>query len=74
MENIKIRITDNFQELTPVEGYVITSWDGEDIMNFTYSTTIVCPLNYNIDGYYTMTIQEAESIEETIIKNIPDKV
>lgn len=74
MENIKIRITDNFQELTPVEGYVITSWDGEDIMNFTYSTTIVCPLNYNIDGYYTMTIQEAEAIEETIIKNIPDKV
>lgn len=74
MENIKVRVTDNFQELTPVEGYVITSWDGEDIMNFTYSTTIVCPLNYNIDGYYTMTIQEAESIEETIIKNIPDKV
>lgn len=74
MENIKIRVTDNFQELTPVEGYVITSWDGEDIMNFTYSTTIVCPLNYNIDGYYTMTLEEAESIEETIINNIPDKV
>lgn len=72
MENIKVRITDNFQELTPVEGYVITSWVGEDIMEFSYSTIIVCPLDYNISGYYTITVEEANEKDEEIAKLIAE--
>lgn len=74
MENIEIRITDNFQELTPVEGYVITSWDGDDIMEFSYSTTIVCPLDYNISGYYTMTVEDAKAKEEEIARIIEEEI
>lgn len=73
MENIKVRITDNFQELTPVEGYVITSWNGEDIMEFSYSTTIVCPLDYNISGYYTITVDDAKAKEEEIARIIEEE-
>lgn len=74
MENIKVRITDNFQELTPVEGYVITSWDGEDIMEFSYSTIIVCPLDYNISGYYTITVEEAKAKEDEIARIIEEEI
>lgn len=73
MENIKVRITDNFQELTPVEGYVITSWNGEDIMEFSYSTTIVCPLDYNISGYYTITVEDAKAKEDEIARIIEEE-
>lgn len=73
MENIKVRITDNFQELTPVEGYVITNWDGEDIYSFTYSTTVVCPLNYDISGYYTMTVEDAKAKEDEIARIIEEE-
>ena len=74
MENIEIRITDYFQDLTPVEGYVITSWDGEDIMEFSYSTTIVCPLDYNISGYYTITVEDAKAKEEEIARIIEEEI
>lgn len=72
MENIQVRVTDNFQELTPVEGYVITAWNGEDIMEFSYSTTIVCPLDYDINGFYTITVEEAKEKDEEIAKIIEE--
>lgn len=62
MDNIIVRNTNTFQELKPKEGYVITNWDGEDIINFTYSTLVVCPLNYE-HNYYTITNETAEKLE-----------
>ena len=64
MENITIRETDRFIEITADEGYVITNWDGNGILDYTSTTQMICPLGYDYSGYYTITDeQDAEYIE-----------
>lgn len=70
MDNIKIRETDNFKELTPTDGYVITNWDGKEIINFTYTTVIVAPKEYNLNGYYTIPVDKANELENELNNEI----
>lgn len=66
MENIQIRETDKFVEITPVEGYVITDWDKEDIMNYNSTTMLIVPKTVDYSSYYTMTVEEDERIRQEI--------
>lgn len=64
MENIIVRETDKFIEITANEGYVMTDWDGNDILNYTSTKQLICPVNYDYGAYYTITDeQDAEYIE-----------
>lgn len=64
MENIIVRETDKFIEITANDGYVMTDWDGNDILNYTSTKQLICPLNYDYGAYYTITDeQDAEYIE-----------
>ena len=58
MENISIRVTDTFMEVTPEEGYVITDWDGAEILDYSSTSMLVMPLNYDYSAYYTITVEE----------------
>lgn len=67
MENITIRTTDRFIEIVADEGYVMTDWNGDDIMNYTSTKVLICPVNYDYGAYYTITDeQDAEYVEEQI--------
>lgn len=67
MENITIRTTDRFIEIVADEGYVITDWDGDDILNYTSTKQLICPVNYDYGAYYTITDeQDAEYVERQI--------
>jgi hypothetical protein len=70
MDNINIRITDKFKELTPVEGFVITNWNKEDIKEFTYTTLLICPLEYDYSEYYTITVEKANELEKELNEEI----
>ena len=58
MENIKIRVTPTFMEITPEDGYVITDWDGVEILDYSSTTMLVTPLEYDYSAYYTVTVEE----------------
>lgn len=58
MENIKIRVTPTFMEITPEDGYVITDWDGVEILDYSSTTMLVTPLEYDYSAYYTITVEE----------------
>ena len=69
MENITIRETDRFIEITANEGYVMTDWNGDDIMDYTSTKQLICPLGYDYSGYYTITIeQDAEYMELQMVE------
>lgn len=51
---------EKFIVITAEEGYVITDWDGNDILNYTSSTILYCPLNMDISGYYEITEEKDE--------------
>ena len=67
MENITIRETDRFIEITANEGYVMTDWDGEDILDYSSTKQLICPVNYDYGAYRTITDeQDAEYVERQI--------
>lgn len=67
MENITIRTTDRFIEIVADEGYVMTDWNGDDIMDYTSTKVLICPVNYDYDVYRTITDeQDAEYVEKQI--------
>lgn len=67
MENITIRETDRFIEITANEGYVITDWNGDDIMDYTSTKQLICPVKYDYGAYRTITNeQDAEYVERQI--------
>lgn len=70
MDNINIRMTEAFKELTPVEGFVITNWNKEDIKEFTYTTLLVCPIDYDYSEYYTITVEKANELEKELNEEI----
>ncbi len=75
MNNINIRKTKRFIELTPMKGYKITSWnEDDDIMNFTSSECIVMPLNYDYSIFKTITDEEVEKLEKLIKEKIEEDV
>lgn len=60
--NYIYRETDKFIEITANEGYVLTDWDKQDILSYTSTKIMVCPLNYDYSGYYTITDEEDERL------------
>lgn len=67
MENITIRTTDRFIEIVANEGYVMTDWNGDDIMDYTSTKQLICPVNYDYGAYRTITDeQDAEYVERQI--------
>ena len=73
MDNINVRITDNFIELTPKEGYCITDWNGENIEEFSATTMIACPNNFDISAYHSILAEDAQKLEEEKIEIISKK-
>jgi hypothetical protein len=67
MENITIRTTDRFIEIVADDGYVMTDWNGDDIMDYTSTKVLICPVNYDYSVYRTITDeQDAEYVERQI--------
>lgn len=67
MENITIRTTDRFIEIVANEGYVMTDWNGNDIMDYTSTKQLICPVNYDYGAYRTITDErDAEYVEKQI--------
>ena len=58
MENITIRETDKFIEITTDEGYVMTDWNGENILEYSSTKQLVCPVNYDYSAYYIVTDED----------------
>lgn len=67
MNIINIRKTERFVELTPTKGYKITTWnDGDNIIDFTYSTCVVIPIGVDYSNFHTITDEKVEMIEKQI--------
>ena len=58
MENITIRTTDRFIEIVANEGYVMTDWNGDNILDYSSTKQLICPLGYDYNGYYNITDED----------------
>ena len=61
---MKIDNKTNMMMITADEGMVITNWDGENILDFSYCRIIYAPVNFNTDSYREITQDEAEKLIE----------
>lgn len=57
-------IKNNMKIITADEGMVITNWNGENILDFSYCKLIYAPVNLNTDSYREITQDEAEELIE----------
>lgn len=74
MNNIDIRKTERFIELTPKTDYVLTTWNENDnIMDFTYSYCVVIPVGVDYSIYHSITTEKALTLEEDL-KNEIEKI
>lgn len=63
-------IKNNMQVITPTEGYVMTDWDGNDILNFNYCSIIYAPLSANTEGYREIPTDEAKMLEKQMMEAV----
>ena len=62
-EHLSVEYKKNYKVLTADEGYKLTSWNKEDILDY-FSARILCsPLDIDFSIYYTITIEEDERLE-----------
>lgn len=59
----------NMKIITPDEGYVMTNWDGVEILDFTYCRIIYAPLNADIK-YREITEEEKDIYEKQLEEKI----
>lgn len=57
-------IKNTMKVITADEGMVMTNWDGENILDFSYCRIIYAPIASNTDGYREMAQAEAEELIE----------
>lgn len=57
-------IKNNMKVITADEGMVMTNWNGENILDFSYCRIIYAPVNFNTDSYREITQDEAEELIE----------
>ena len=57
---MNIERNEKFIVITSEEGYVITDYKEDDILNYTSSTILYCPLNMDLSGYYEITEEKDE--------------
>lgn len=67
---MKVEIKEKYKVLTAEDNHVITYWNKENILNFSYSKTLYCPLNEDITSYYEITEEEKNKLELEQIKEL----
>jgi hypothetical protein len=60
----------NFKKVTCKEGHYITDWDREDILKYTSSKIMYCPININLDVFYCVTDEENDRLMDEQIQAI----
>lgn len=55
--------TNNIKTIIPAEGYFLTDWDGEDIMNFSYAEKVMMHVTGNSSNYYEITHDRKNELE-----------
>lgn len=65
-EHLIIEINEkfNYKKVTCREGHYITDWNREDVLEFTSSTTMYCPMNVDLSAYYCITEEEYNDLME----------
>lgn len=61
---MKIENKTNMVIVTADAGYVLTNWDGKNLLDFSYCRMIYAPVNSKMDDYREITGEEAEEIIE----------
>ena len=56
--------TYNFLKITPDEGKVLTDWDKKDILKYSSSTLMYCPMNYDSSKLYEITVEEDKKYKD----------
>jgi hypothetical protein len=69
---MKVEIKEKYKVLTAEDNHVITYWNKENILNFSYSKTLYCPLNEDITSYYEITEEEKNKLELEQLKKIKE--
>lgn len=64
MENFEIIYTDNFIKVSCKEGHYLTNWDKQNILQYTDSKVMYCPLNYDLSEFYCVTEAEHNNYME----------
>lgn len=66
---MNIEIKKNMKIVTPDEGYVMTNWDGVDILGFSYCRVIYAPLNAELN-YREITEEEKDIYKKQLEEKI----
>lgn len=70
---MNIETKNNMKVITPDEGYVLTTWDGNDILEFSYYRKVYAPLTSTIE-YREITEEEKNEYERQLEEKVKDMV
>lgn len=59
---MNIEIRGNMKVITVEDGMVMTNWNGENILDFSFCRMIYAPVNINLDDYREITAEEAQNL------------
>lgn len=62
----------NFIEITCTQGHYITNWNKEDIIEFADATLMICPLGFDVSGYYCITEEEHNMYTQQQIERLKE--
>lgn len=74
---MRTEILDNRKILMPDEGFKLTDWNGENIMDYSSYTMVVAPLNADLAQYYEILDELDKEYQETqleIMKTINGEI
>lgn len=54
----------NFKKVSCKEGHYITDWNKDDILDFTSSTVMYCPMSVDLSVYYCISEEEYNELME----------
>lgn len=59
---MNIEIRGNMKVITVEDGMVMTNWNGENILDFSFCRMIYAPVNTDLDDYREITAEEAQNL------------
>lgn len=61
----------NYNIIYPDTNMVLTDWNKEDILDFTYTKVqLITPHNYDTSNLYEITVEECDLLQEQQIKRL----
>ena len=73
-EHLIIQINEqyNFKKVTCIEGHYLTDWDKNDILEYSATKVMFCPIKLDLSPYYCIDEEEHNNLMEQQLEKMKE--